>query len=246
MNFLMSYLRGMFSDTLIYLSMLVLGVIGLPFSLVSKRYAYAFIKLYCRTCFLILRVVSNINVECRGKIPTGNVIVCSKHMSFLDILMLAYYLPRFSFVMKRELIFTPIIGIYALRVGCVPVARGTGSKALNGMIKEYDESSPDSKEKQIVIYPQGTRVYPKEIKEYKIGAGVLYQKFKLPCHLVGTNTGMFWPKGSFKRNPGVAVIEFTEVLDPGLDLRDFMKSIERSIEKSSNCLMDEVEKNMRK
>ena len=81
---------------------------------------------------------------------------------------------------------------------------------------------------------------PKEKKHYKIGAGVLYTKFALPCHLVGTNSGMFWPKGSFRRNSGVAVIEFTKVLQPGLSLNNFMEEIETRIERCSNLLMEEV------
>ena len=93
-----------------------------------------------RPLIFILRIMVNIRVECRGDIPKGNVLICSKHMSFLDVLMLAYFLPRVSFVMKKELVFTPIIGIYGLRIGCVPVARGTKSKALNNMIRGYENS----------------------------------------------------------------------------------------------------------
>ena len=111
MKLTITIIRGLINDILIFFSMFVLGIIGLPFSIISKKWAYKFIKLYCLSCFLILRVISNIRVECRGKIPTNNVLICSKHMSFLDIIMLAYFLPEFSFVMKKEIVFTPIIGI---------------------------------------------------------------------------------------------------------------------------------------
>ena len=241
MKAIISIIRGLINDILIFFSMFLIGVIGLPFSLISKRWAYNFIKIYISTCFLILRLVSNIKVECRGEIPTNNVLICSKHMPFLDVLMLAHFLPKFSFVMKKEIVFTPIIGIYALRIGCVPVKRGTKSKALNKMVSDYDQFS-DSDNQQIVIYPQGTRVLPNQKKDYKIGAGVLYEKFNLPCHLVGTNSGIFWPKGSWIRKPGTAVIDFFEVIQPGMPLNDFMQKIEKDIEKCSNHLMkDHIE-----
>ena len=163
--------------------------------------------------------------------------ICSKHMSFLDILMLAYFLPEFSFVMKKEIVFTPIIGIYALRVGCVPVKRGARSKALSKMVSDYDQHAYNQDNRQIVIYPQGTRVLPNQTKEYKVGAGVLYGKFNLPCHLVGTNSGIFWPKGSWVRKSGTAVIDFFEVIEPGMSLNNFMKRIEKNIEDRSNLLM---------
>ena len=237
MRIIISIIRGLINDILIFFSMFCIGIIGLPFSLISKRWAYNFIKIYILTCFLILRLVSNIKVECRGKIPTNNVLICSKHMSFLDILMLAHFLPKCSFVMKKEIVYTPIIGIYALRIGCVPVKRGDKSKALNKMVFDYDQFSDNSDNQQIIIYPQGTRVLPNQKKDYKIGAGVLYEKFNLPCYLVGTNSGIFWPKGSWIRKPGTAIIDFFEVIQPGMPLNDFMKKIEKNIEKRSNYLM---------
>ena len=237
MFLIISIIRGLINDILIYFSMLILGIIGLPFSLISEWCAYKFIKIYCLTCFFILRVIANIRVECRGEIPQNNVLICAKHMSFLDILMLAYYLPKFSFVMKKEIVFTPIIGIYALRVGCVPVKRGNRSKALNKMVSDYNPHLYNNDDKQIVIYPQGTRVLPNQKKDYKIGAGVLYGKFNLPCYLVGTNTGLFWPKGSWIRKPGTAIIEFCEVVQPGMSINKFMEKIEYDIENCSNKLM---------
>ena len=237
MKLTITIIRGLINDILIFFSMFVLGIIGLPFSIISKKWAYRFIKLYCLSCFLILRVISNIRVECRGKIPTDNVLICSKHMSFLDIIMLAYFLPEFSFVMKKEIVFTPIIGVYALRVGCVPVKRGARSKALNKMVSDYNLQSYKQDSRQIVIYPQGTRVLPNQKKEYKVGAGVLYGKFNLACHLVGTNSGIFWPKGSWIRKSGTAVIDFFEVIEPGMPLNNFMKKIEKNIEDRSNLLM---------
>ena len=158
-------------------------------------------------------------------------------MSFLDIIMLAYFLPDFSFVMKKEIVFTPIIGIYALRVGCVPVKRGAKSKALSKMVSDYDQHAYYQDNRQIVIYPQGTRVLPNQTKGYKVGAGVLYDKFNLPCHLVGTNSGIFWPKGSWVRKSGTAIIDFFEVIEPGMSLNNFMKRIEKNIEDRSNLLM---------
>ena len=105
------------------------------------------------------------------------------------------------------------------------------------MVSDYDQHSYNQDNRQIVIYPQGTRVLPNQTKEYKVGAGVLYGKFNLPCHLVGTNSGIFWPKGSWVRKSGTAVIDFFEVIEPGMSLNNFMKRIEKNIEDRSNLLM---------
>ena len=60
--------------------------------------------------------------------------------------------------------------------------------------------------------------------------------------MVGTNTGIFWPRGSLKRTPGVAVIEFSKLLQPGLPVGTFMSEMEKNIETSSKLLIEEVER----
>ena len=86
-----------------------------------------------------------------------------------------------------------------------------------------------------VIFPgQGSQI---------VGMGnELYGKFNLPCHLVGTNSGIFWPKGSWVRKSGTAVIDFFEVIEPGMSLNNFMKRIEKNIEDRSNLLMKDYQK----
>ena len=50
------------------------------------------------------------------------VLVAAKHQSFLDILILFRALPRAKFIMKKELRWAPILGLYALRIGSTPNA----------------------------------------------------------------------------------------------------------------------------
>ena len=97
------FFRAILSDFLIYLLMLILGVAFAPFAACSRRLACESVRIYCLSCFIVLKYVAKITVEFRGEVPKKNVIICAKHMSFLDILMLAYILPRPRFVMKKEL-----------------------------------------------------------------------------------------------------------------------------------------------
>ena len=43
-------------------------------------------------------------------------------------------LPRPKFIMKKELKWAPFIGLYALRIGSTPVARGERGKAMKAMV----------------------------------------------------------------------------------------------------------------
>ena len=76
----------------------------------------------------LLAAICGLRVEVRGAVPTGEVIVAAKHQSFLDILILVRALPRPKFIMKKELSWAPILGLYALRIGSTPVNRGASRR----------------------------------------------------------------------------------------------------------------------
>ena len=98
----MLLIRSLVMDLLMYLMLPVIGLLYAPRALWSVDGAYAGIKAYCRVVFWLLRVICGLRVEIRGTVPQGDVIVCSKHQSFLDIMMLAEALPRAKFIMKKS------------------------------------------------------------------------------------------------------------------------------------------------
>jgi 1-acyl-sn-glycerol-3-phosphate acyltransferase len=178
-----------------------------------------------------------IRSEVRGPVPEGEVIVASKHQSFLDIILIVSVLPRPKFIMKASLRFAPILGWYALRIGCVPVDRGRRAEAIRQMMSGV--MSGDAPAGQLVIYPQGTRVAPGAFVPYKSGTAVIYETTGQPCIPAATNVGLFWPRKGILRKPGLAVVEFLPALEPGLDRRTFMARLEREIETASDALMAE-------
>ena len=219
--------------------MLVWGIICAPIAIWSVDGAYWVMKSYCRIVFWYLKVLCNLRVEFRGPAPEGEVVVCSKHMSFLDVMMLMASLPRAKFIMKRELIFAPVIGLYALRIGSAAVARGKKGGAVKKMVADLDKGR-EKHTGQTVIYPQGTRVLPGATKPFKVGAGVLYQRFGVDCVPAATNTGVFWARRCPYRKPGVAVLEFLPTIKSGMEIKPFLAELEDVVESNSNRLMAEA------
>ena len=234
----MLLVRSLVFDAVLYGLMLVMGILCAPMAIWSADGANAAIKAYCRAALWSLRVICGLRVEVRGTVPTGDVIVCAKHQSFLDILILSATLPRVSFIMKRELRWAPILGLYALRIGSTPVARGQRSRAMKEMVAHAGKGT--GRPRQLVIYPQGTRVAPGAVMPYKVGAGVLYDRFGKPCVPAATNVGVFWGRHSLYRRPGLAVLEFLEPIPPGLPVAEFMARVEEVVETRSNALMREA------
>ncbi|MFV2003120.1 MAG: lysophospholipid acyltransferase family protein, partial [Paracoccaceae bacterium] len=155
-----------------------------------------------------------------------------------DIIMIVHATPRPKFIMKSSLKWAPILGWYALRMGCVPVDRGRRAAAIFQMKQGVEKHRGLAG--QLIIYPQGTRVAPGAHKPYKIGTAVLYEQLEQECVPAATNVGVFWPRHGFYRKPGLAVVEFLPRLAAGKSNDDFMTELEAVVEDASNRLMAEA------
>lgn len=221
-----------------YLAMVVVAVGFAPWALFSRDGAFAACHAYCRWVIFTARVLCNLRTEVRGTPPTGNVVVAAKHQSFFDIIVIFNAVPRGKFIMKRELLWAPFLGQYAMRIGCVFVDRGKRGAAITKMKADVAKSAADPG--QLIIYPQGTRVAPGVSRPYKVGTGLIYQQLEQACVPVATNVGVFWPKRSILRKPGLAVVDFLPPIPPGLPVPEFMKRLEADIETKSDALLVEA------
>ena len=221
-----------------YLAMAVIGLIYLPYALINRDGAVAACHAFCAWVRFSLRLICGLRTEVRGEVPQGEVLIAPKHQSFLDIILIYGALPRAKFIMKAELRFAPILGWYALRIGCVPVNRGKRGAAITQMMT--DVKSGLARPGQMIIYPQGTRVAPGESRPYKIGTAALYSQLGQPCVPIGTNVGLFWPKRGILRLRGLGVVEFLPAIPPGLPNGEFMALLESQVETCSNKLMVEA------
>ena len=221
-----------------YLMMAILAVIFAIPSLISRNMAFAGVHTYCNWVRWSAAILIGLRSEIRGPVPQTEVIIAAKHQSFFDIILLCSVLPRPKFIMKRELIWTPFLGQYALRIGCVPVDRGRRGAAISKMKEDVQKGA--ALPGQLVIYPQGTRVAPGVTMPYKMGTGLLYGQLGQTCVPAATNVGVFWPRHGILRKPGLAVMEFLPPVAPGMPVPDFMRLIETQIETASTRLMNDA------
>lgn len=234
----LQYLRSIIFNLQMYVMLLIVGVVFFPWALASRAGARAAALLYCRWVRFTARWIIGLKTEIRGTPPTGTVLVAAKHQSFFDIILLYAAMPKPRFVMKRELIWAPVLGQYALRMGCIPVRRSAKGAAVKQMLKEVVAGMAEGG--QLTIYAQGTRTAPGQKAPYKIGVGAIYKTTGYDCVPVATNVGVFWPRGGLLRKPGTAVIEFLPAIPGGLPLAEVMRRIEAEVETASDALMTEA------
>ncbi len=168
----------------------------------------------------------------------GPCLVAGKHQSFWETFAV---LPLFDdpcMVLKRELTFIPLFGWFALKFKMIAVERSAGSAALRKLVARGKQEIARGRE--IIIMPEGTRRGPDDPPDYKPGAAALYNALNVPCVPFGLNSGLFWPRRKFLRNPGTIVVEFMPAIPAGLPRKEFQKRLEAAIETSSTRLISEA------
>ncbi|MEQ1695360.1 MAG: lysophospholipid acyltransferase family protein [Hyphomicrobiaceae bacterium] len=233
----MLVLRSLLFSFAFHLTTAAFTILGSPLLLGPRRYAMLGLKIHARFCLWLLRAITGTTLEVRGRefIPTGAAIVASKHQSTWETFALVPLLSDPAIVMKAELGWIPFYGWFAHKFGHILVARERGPAALRRMIADAKRCT--STDRQIVIFPEGTRQAVGAPPNYKSGVVALYEGLGLPCVPVALNSGAFWPRRSMMRYPGTIVVEFLEPLPAGLDRATFRRTLEDRIETASARLL---------
>jgi 1-acyl-sn-glycerol-3-phosphate acyltransferase len=141
-------------------------------------------------------------------------------------------------VLKRELILITIVGWAMARVGNIAVERGDGARALRGLVKQAKAALADGR--NILIFPEGTRVAVGAEKPYQVGTAALYRQLGVPVVPVALNSGVFWGRRKFIKRPGVIDVEILPAIPPGLDRETFMATLRERIESATGRLVDQA------
>ncbi len=217
----------------------VFVAVGLsPVLLGPRSWTMALIAMWGKGVVWLLEVCCDIKVEVRGRqhMPSGAALVAPKHQCMFDVFAQFAWLPNACFVMKKELTWIPFFSWFAARARMIVVDREGHSTALRKLIRDANDRFADKR--QLIIFPEGTRVDPGQKADYKPGIAALYREINVPVVPVATNSGVHWPRHGFMRRPGTIVFEYLEPIAPGLKRAEFMRLLEERIETASARLLD--------
>mgnify|MGYP001790902625 FL=1 len=238
MGYAIQWVRSLIFTISVYIAIAVVGIALFPWAVFSRKGARTGCMTVCHYVRWAAPWMIGLKTEIRGTAPTEECLVASKHQSFLDVFLVFSALPAGKFIMKRLLMYAPIVGQYGLRIGCIPVDRGKRGAAIKQMVESVEKGTATPG--QLIIYPQGTRIAPGVDAPYKVGTAVLYEQLNQPCLPVAANVGLFWPKRGIYRKPGTAVVEFLDPIPPGLQREEFLPLLQKTIEDASNKLNAEA------
>jgi len=232
------FLRSLVFNILFYAVFLAWSLVALPTFLMPRAAMLKIARWWAQTTILLMRLICGIKVEFRGveKIPKGPLIVASKHQSMWETISLLSFFEAPFFVVKRELKFIPLFGLFIIKTDMVAIDRAKGARALLAVLRRAEEEV--RRGRQFVIFPEGTRTAPGAPPQYKAGVGMVYVDCGVPCLPVALNSGLFWPRRTFMRYPGTLVVEFLDPLPSGLPKDEFLSRVQTAIEEATSRLVE--------
>ena len=178
-----------------------------------------------------LKIILSTNIVIKGKdnmIKDEKFFIASSHQSMFETFFLQTIFNSPVFILKNELIKIPIFGWYLKKIGSIPIKRDKVAKDNLNFFEHVSEKIQNSK-RPIVIFPQATRVLPKERPPFKKGASRIYEELDILCQPVAINSGYVWPKQGIKKTNKVITISILKPIKPGLQKEEFLKMLEKNI-----------------
>lgn len=234
------FLRSLLFNVLFYVNLTILLIAAIPTLLMPHRAILTMAKTWGRTSIWLLRIVCGIRVEWRGleRIPPGGILVAAKHQSTWETFALVPLFDEPTFIIKRELMWVPLFGWFTVKGGMIPIDRGARTHTVPAMIARARAAL--RRERQIIIFPEGTRRAAGAEPAYKFGVTRLYAGGAAPCVPIALNSGLFWPRRKFMRYPGTIIVEILEPIPPGLDEKVFFTRLRDDIETATARLIAEA------
>jgi 1-acyl-sn-glycerol-3-phosphate acyltransferase len=224
------WLRSLAFNVGWYLGSVIFALAGAPLLLAPRRAVVAWARAWIVFVLWWLRVTCGLThrVVGRENLPAGPAIIACKHQSTWETMAFTLLFPDIAIVLKRELLFIPIVGWAMARAGNIAVARGDGAAALRSLVRQARAAIADGR--SIVIFPEGTRVAPGDRRPYQVGTAALYRQLDVPVVPMALNSGLFWGRRKWIKRPGTITLEVLPPIAPGLRREPFMETLKDRIE----------------
>lgn len=147
-------------------------------------------------------------------------VVTFNHASTMDMFLMTYIWPPGGVaVVKRELLWIPVMGWMMMLLDFIPLNRGNREKAAKMMAESARRMR--ARELSVMIAPEGTRSPDGELQRFKLGAFNMAAQAQVPIlPIVLHGVGHLWPKWWQYSEPGIVTIRLLPELAPPPDPED--------------------------
>lgn len=234
----MILLRSSLYFTLMVISTIFFALLIVIFFWLPHRQRSRLANAWGLTNLWLLKTICGLDYEIKGweNIPEGSCIFLAKHQSAWETISLRGLLPPNQiWVLKRELMWIPFFGWALYLVKAISIDRDAGRKAARKIISEGAEHLKAGR--NVVIFPEGTRVAPGQRKRYGVGGAFLAHETGYPVVPIAHNAGVFWRRRDLKKYPGTIQVVIGPVIESeGLSSSEINRRVEEWIESTMETL----------
>ena len=216
----------------LFTSVALYGFVAFLCTPFGYRCSYGFARFWARWMLASLKVFCGLDYSVEGleNLPAGSSVVLMKHSSSWETIAQIRLFPRQVWVIKRELLWAPVLGWMLFFLKAIAINRRGGRSAVGQVIERGRQRLEEGL--WIVIYPEGTRVPAGESRRYGISGVLLAQAAgQRPVVPVAHNAGEFWPRRGLLKKPGtIRVIIGRPIPTAGREARDVIDDVRGWIE----------------
>jgi 1-acyl-sn-glycerol-3-phosphate acyltransferase len=228
----LQWLASVIYTTILFLDSLVFGFVIVLLGWLPFRQRYGLARAWARINIELARFFCGLDwtVEGREHIPReGAHVTMWKHTSTWETMAQMIVFPPQAWVLKREILWIPLVGWATWLMKCIAIDRGSGHRAVNQVLDQgRDRLSAGI---WVLIFPEGTRMAPGETRKYGMSGALLASQAGVKLVPVAHNAGDFWPRRGLVKKPGlIRVVIGPPVEAAGRDPRELNSEIQLWIE----------------
>ncbi len=193
--------------------------------------SYAVARNWCALQFAMLRGLCRLDYTVDGleRLPATSSVVLMKHSSTWETMAQVLLFPRHCWVLKRELMWVPLLGWAIACMKPIAINRKGGRAAVEQVMKLGRQRLDEGL--WIAIFPEGTRVREGETRRYGLSGALLAQAAGRPIVPVAHDAGRYWPRrGLYKRRGTIRVVIGEPIATAGRDARELTAEVQNWIE----------------
>ena len=227
----MQLLRSILFTTWLFAGTLLYAVVVLVFGWLPSQKLYVIARSWANVNLWMLKMLCGLTytVEGRENIPPGAHLSMWKHSSAWETIAQASVFPPQSWVLKRELMWIPLVGWAVRCLKPIAINRKAGASAVNQVIEQGTQRLKEGL--WILIFPEGTRVAVGETRKYGVSGALLASRAGCKVIPVAHNAGYFWPRRGWVKKPGtIRVVIGPPIEAAGRDPRELNDEVRAWIE----------------
>jgi len=224
-------IRSLIFKIFFYLGIIIISLIFLPSLLLPQKIVLFGGKIMGHWSKICLNIFLSTKIIINGKenlISEGKFFIACSHQSMFETFFLQTIFNSPVFILKKELLRIPVFGMYLKKIGSISINRNKISKENLGFSDKI-KSVINSSNRPIILFPQATRMAPKDRTPFKKGVSRIYEDLQIKCQPVAINSGNIWPKSGKLKSNGILVVSILKEIEPGIDSKDFLNILQNNI-----------------